>query len=190
MPSRQGRHPPYAKHLEKGYSLDAGDLEALATADVLARQLIVLADHVALPLGKPGPVALIGAAGHLGLLTAHQPADLVLVRLAAMRAGESMGLLLRLFVVKITFFHALLLLAFPQKYSILGAGFHEAQFAAAGLMAKKKSKPFSVTTAVKRNARDQVGQPRPEKVIVSEPKESRRTRKHKPSLSKIMQEEQ
>ena len=46
-------------------------------------------------------------------------------------------------------------------------------------MAKKKSKPFSVTKAVKLNARDQVGQPRPEKVIVSEPKETRRTRKYK-----------
>jgi hypothetical protein len=55
-------------------------------------------------------------------------------------------------------------------------------------MAKKKSKPFSVTTAVKRNARDQVGQPRPEKVIVSEPKESRRTRKHKTTLAEILAE--
>jgi hypothetical protein len=57
-------------------------------------------------------------------------------------------------------------------------------------MAKKKSKPFSVTKAVKLNARDQVGQPRPEKVIVSEPKESRRTRKHKSTLSDIIGEQE
>ncbi len=53
-------------------------------------------------------------------------------------------------------------------------------------MAKKKSKPFSVTKAVKANARAQVGQPPPEKVIASEPKESRRTRKHKPTLAEIL----
>ena len=53
-------------------------------------------------------------------------------------------------------------------------------------MAKKKAKPFSVTKAVKANAREQVGQPRPEKVIVSEPRQSRRERKHKPSLSEIL----
>jgi hypothetical protein len=57
-------------------------------------------------------------------------------------------------------------------------------------MAKKKSKSFSVTKAVKANAREQVGQPRPEKVIISEPKESRRTRKHKKSLSEIISEKE
>jgi hypothetical protein len=57
-------------------------------------------------------------------------------------------------------------------------------------MAKKKSKPFSVTTAVKRNARDQVGQPRPEKIIVSEPKENRRTRKYKETLTDILTEQE
>ncbi len=53
-------------------------------------------------------------------------------------------------------------------------------------MAKKTSKPFSVTKAVKANARAQVGQPPPEKVIVSEPRESRRERRHKPSLSEML----
>ena len=36
-------------------------------------------------------------------------------------------------------------------------------------MAKKKQAKFSVTKAVKRNARERVGQPKPEKIIVSEP---------------------
>jgi hypothetical protein len=57
-------------------------------------------------------------------------------------------------------------------------------------MARKKSKPFSVTKAVKANARAQVGQPRPEKVIVSEGKESKRTRKHKPTLIDILSAEE
>ena len=34
-------------------------------------------------------------------------------------------------------------------------------------MAKKKKAEFSVTKAVKRNARERVGQPKPEKVIAS-----------------------
>jgi hypothetical protein len=53
-------------------------------------------------------------------------------------------------------------------------------------MARKKTKAFSVTKAVKANARAQVGQPPPEKVIVSEPRESRRERRHKPSLSEML----
>jgi hypothetical protein len=57
-------------------------------------------------------------------------------------------------------------------------------------MAKKKSKPFSVTKAVKANARAQVGQPRPERVIISEPEESRRTRKHKQTLTDILNEKE
>jgi hypothetical protein len=57
-------------------------------------------------------------------------------------------------------------------------------------VAKKKSKPFSVTKAVKANARAQVGQPRPEKVIVSEGKESKRSRKHKATLIDILNTEE
>ena len=52
-------------------------------------------------------------------------------------------------------------------------------------MAKKKQEKFSVTKAVKRNARERVGQPRPEKVIVSEPRESRRERKHPETLKEL-----
>lgn len=57
-------------------------------------------------------------------------------------------------------------------------------------MTRKKSKPFSVTKAVKLNARDQVGQPRPSRVINSEPKESRRERKHKPKLEEVLHEKE
>ena len=55
-------------------------------------------------------------------------------------------------------------------------------------MPTKKSRPFSITKAVKLNARDQVGQPKPSKVILSEPKESRRDRKHKPKLEDVILE--
>jgi hypothetical protein len=57
-------------------------------------------------------------------------------------------------------------------------------------MARKKSKPFSVTKAVKANARTQVGQPKPAKVILSETKQTRRTRKHKETLTDILSEKE
>ncbi len=54
-------------------------------------------------------------------------------------------------------------------------------------MAKKKRETFSVTKAVKRNARDRVGQPKPEKVIVSEPQRDRRERRHKKTLADLLE---
>jgi hypothetical protein len=54
-------------------------------------------------------------------------------------------------------------------------------------MAKKKRETFSVIKAVKRNARERVGQPKPEKVIVSEPQRDRRERRHKKSLADLLE---
>ncbi len=56
-------------------------------------------------------------------------------------------------------------------------------------MAKKKKEKFSVTKAVKRNARERVGQPKPEKVIVSEPQQTRRERRHKDTLPDLLERE-
>ncbi len=57
-------------------------------------------------------------------------------------------------------------------------------------MTKKKKSTFSVTKAVKRNARDRVGQPRPEKVIVPEPEQSRQARRHKETLADLLRKEE
>jgi hypothetical protein len=57
-------------------------------------------------------------------------------------------------------------------------------------MAKKKEAKFSVTKAVKRNARERVGQPKPEKVIVSEPQQTRRERRHKERLADFLKREE
>jgi hypothetical protein len=54
-------------------------------------------------------------------------------------------------------------------------------------MAKKKRETFSVIKAVKRNARERVGQPKPEKVIVSEPQRDRRERRHKKTLTDLLE---
>ena len=56
-------------------------------------------------------------------------------------------------------------------------------------MAKKKKLEFSVIKAVKRNARERVGQPRPERVIAIEPECARRERRHKQTLTDLLKSE-
>ena len=62
------------------------------------------------------------------------------------------------------------------KYSILGSA-----------MTKRKIEKFSVTKAVKSNARDQVGQPKPSRVIDERPNTEGRETKHKPSLEDLIE---
>jgi hypothetical protein len=54
-------------------------------------------------------------------------------------------------------------------------------------MTKRKKEKFSVTKAVKSNARDQVGQPKPSRVVEDRPKPEGRESKHKPSLEQIIE---
>lgn len=54
------------------------------------------------------------------------------------------------------------------------------------LAMKKKSKKFSVTKAVKSNARDMVGQPRPAKVIDDRARDEKRKARHKTTLSELL----
>jgi hypothetical protein len=56
-------------------------------------------------------------------------------------------------------------------------------------MTKKKIAKFDVTKAVKANARERIGQPRPEKVIEKSSREERREEKHKATLGKLLKEE-
>lgn len=55
-------------------------------------------------------------------------------------------------------------------------------------MAKRKPGQFSATKAVKANARERVGQPKPSRVVVDTPRTGRQT-KHKPKLDQIIQHE-
>jgi hypothetical protein len=56
-------------------------------------------------------------------------------------------------------------------------------------MTKRKPGKFSATKAVKANARELVGQPKPARVIETEPRTGRDT-KHKPSLEETIQQEE
>ena len=53
-------------------------------------------------------------------------------------------------------------------------------------MTKRKPGQFSATKAVKANARERVGQPKPVKVVDDEPRTGRRA-KHKPKLEEIIE---
>jgi len=54
-------------------------------------------------------------------------------------------------------------------------------------MAKRKQGSFSATKAVKANARERVGQPKPARVLETEPKTGRDV-KHKPKLEEVIAE--
>jgi hypothetical protein len=56
-------------------------------------------------------------------------------------------------------------------------------------MKKRKPGTFSATKAVKANARERVGQPKPARVIADEPRRNRKA-KHKPKLEEIIRQEE
>jgi hypothetical protein len=53
-----------------------------------------------------------------------------------------------------------------------------------------KKDVFSVTKAVKANARERVGQPKPERILPDETKTARRALKHKPTLLDLLTKEE
>jgi hypothetical protein len=55
-------------------------------------------------------------------------------------------------------------------------------------MTKRKPTPFSATKAVKANARERVGQPKPARVVDTEPRTGREV-KHKTKLEEVIVQE-
>jgi hypothetical protein len=56
-------------------------------------------------------------------------------------------------------------------------------------MTKRKPGTFSASKAVKANARERVGQPKPARVLDTEPRTGRQT-KYKPKLEEVIQKEE
>jgi hypothetical protein len=54
------------------------------------------------------------------------------------------------------------------------------------MKSKRRPAKFSVIKAVKANARERVGQPKPGRVIDDRPREDRRGRKHKETLEALI----
>jgi hypothetical protein len=96
-------------------------------------------------------------------------------------------------VEKFPLFHDLRL--FPSGENLIhtrpwGKGTQEGETQArnrAEAMTKRKPGKFSVTKAVKANARERVGQPKPARVVESEPRTGREA-KHKPKLEEVIRE--
>jgi hypothetical protein len=56
-------------------------------------------------------------------------------------------------------------------------------------MRKRKPDKFSATKAVKANARERVGQPKPARVVDTEPRTGREV-KHKPKLEEVIRQDE
>ena len=54
-------------------------------------------------------------------------------------------------------------------------------------MTKRKPATFSASKAVKANARERIGQPKPSRVVQSEPRSGRQA-KHKPKLQELLRQ--
>jgi hypothetical protein len=57
------------------------------------------------------------------------------------------------------------------------------------VMGRRKPTRFSATKAVKANARERVGQPKPSRVLADVPRTGRQA-KHKPKLEEILRQEE
>lgn len=55
---------------------------------------------------------------------------------------------------------------------------------------RSKKKTFSAVKAVKANARERVGQPKPERVLPAAPREEKRGSKHPRTLAKLLSDEE
>jgi len=56
-------------------------------------------------------------------------------------------------------------------------------------MTKRKPGKFSATKAVKANARERIGQPKPARVLSTEPRTGR-SLKHRPKLEEVIRQEE
>jgi hypothetical protein len=102
-----------------------------------------------------------------------------------------MSALLRCFVEKFPLFHGFPALhpgeirrRAPEALSLRRLIFHTSL-----AMTKRKPGKFSAAKAVKANARARVGQPKPARVIDTEPRTGRAI-KHKPKLDEIIRQEE
>ncbi|HVT95890.1 MAG TPA: hypothetical protein VHE33_00180 [Acidobacteriaceae bacterium] len=72
------------------------------------------------------------------------------------------------------------------------AGFPAYLYLASTQMPKKrvKKRTFSAVKAVKANARERVGQPKPERILPDAPREEKRGQKHPATLVKLLSEDE
>lgn len=89
----------------ENYRLGGWDFETLAAAWIFARQNVVNTDHVIARFLKLRAGLFVHPARWQRLLSAHEPAHIIVSSLAAGRAGKVGRFNFLLLVEKITFFH-------------------------------------------------------------------------------------
>lgn len=187
MMSGELRIAPGSVHQERN-RLQRRNIKGLAAANICTSKLVIAANHVGLCLCKACPIPFIGSTRNLRPFAPNNPSHFVLSRLTALGAGDGVGALLRGLNKKIAFFHDGLP-AFQAHRVCRGVFLLRAIYSILMLtMAKRKQGSFSATKAVKANARERVGQPKPSRVIETEPKTGRE-RKYKPKLEQMRAEE-
>src|SRR5438270_13581707 len=91
--------------LNKRHRLNPHNIKALSAPHILAPHRVVPPNHIALCLGKTSPVAVIGPSRQLRLLPPHNPINLILALLSAVRTRHHVRPLLRLLIKKVPLFH-------------------------------------------------------------------------------------
>jgi hypothetical protein len=159
-----------------------------------------------LRLSESCPIAFIGESRQLRSLPANDPSDFVLSRLTAFGAGQVVGSHLCCLVEKLPFLHPLFL-RFSEKAppwktpdrasQIKSRHFRPGPTSSILILGRTKRKgmtkhkpgKFSVTKAVKANARERVGQPKPVRVVDEKARTGRKV-KHKPKLEQVIRLEE
>jgi len=85
--------------------LGAGDIEALAATDIFAHQHVVDANEIVSRFLKAHSVLFAGAPGQITLLSAFEPANLVIGTLATVGAAVAGAFYFLYFVEEIAFIH-------------------------------------------------------------------------------------
>ena len=91
--------------LDKDDGLRRRDLKAFPAPHILACEHIVDANHVVAGLLKLGTLVFVDVAWGILFLGPLHPANLIIIPLAAMRAGKTRRLRLLLLVTNISFVH-------------------------------------------------------------------------------------
>jgi hypothetical protein len=182
---------PRLTSIRKYHRLQAGNFEAFAAADVFAGHHVVFAQHVGTGFGEAGAVALVGAAGELLLLGTDDPSDFILGGLTAMRTVQVRHLLFGTFVEKFSFFHKgvvgrrLLVVGLNLIIAVL---LHSSYGKILEMAPKKKKiKKFSAVQAVKEMSRDRIGMLPVARVVPDRKKKLEDSKKHKPTLGKLLE---
>jgi hypothetical protein len=104
-------HIPVSTRSQEDDRLNAIDLKALSAAGILALDEIVSPQHIVPGFGKARAISFVRVTWKHLPFCAHQPPNLVSLRLMTIQAGEGSGFQGLIFIKKVALVHTLLILA-------------------------------------------------------------------------------